>query len=124
MSDTIDLKIDRKKGLSEPYTPPQYPTLTITSDEDHGLPDAGTATISFKKTQSSNSKDGGKMRYTCTLEVQSLSDVEAGGEAGTEETAGTQDEGADDANETETPAPAAKKGRSKAVQALLNGEAA
>lgn len=118
---TIDLKLDRSgDGSPKEYTPPDYPTFTVESDEDHGIPDSGTCTIEFTKKEEVNSKDENSKRYRCTIEVQKMSNIKAGkGKADdTEEETPAEDK---EEGGMEEEAPAKKSKRSPAVSAALEG---
>lgn len=121
---SIDLKIDRSERDSAPnISMPEYPTFTIESSDDHGIPDEGTATIKFAKRESSHTEDeGGKHRYRCTVQVEKLSNIKGGKADKADE--GESETPAEDASEggTEEEAPAPKKKRSPAVAAALSGE--
>lgn len=122
-SKQIDLKIDRADGPSEPMSMPEYPTLHISSHEDHGLPDEGSAVFHFKTSNRSTTeeKEGGT-HYSCTIEVQKMSNIKGGkadkADEGESET--PAEDAAEGGIEEETPPP--KKKRSPAVAAALSGE--
>jgi hypothetical protein len=60
---------------------PSYPTFHYEGKEELDLPDEGEMTITFRKTSSTSSVDKkGEHRYACTIEVQSICDVEDGDE--------------------------------------------
>jgi hypothetical protein len=60
---------------------PDYPTFHYEGPEELDLPDKGELTIKFRKTSETSSVDkSGKHWYACTIEVQSICDVDDGDE--------------------------------------------
>lgn len=60
-------------GVSEEH----YPSFHYEGGKDLGLPDEGVMKIHFCKTSSSVSERDGNKRYSCTVEVKKILDVEA-----------------------------------------------
>lgn len=56
---------------------PRYPTVYIDTAEKLDLPDDGEIKFKFKKTDTSYSEHNGKTRYSCTLELHKILDVNA-----------------------------------------------
>lgn len=54
-----------------------YPVAHIDGSKDLDLPDAGLITFKFRKIRSEKSVSNGETRYSCTLELRKIKDVEA-----------------------------------------------
>lgn len=53
-----------------------YPSFHYEGEQDLGLPDEGEMTVKFRKTSSSTSERDGHKRYSCTVEVKKILNVE------------------------------------------------
>lgn len=75
------IKLGRKGGMypepaSSGNSEMHYPSLYIDGEKELDLPDEGTMTIRFKKTNESASKSrDGKENYSCGLDVLEISNV-------------------------------------------------
>lgn len=83
MSDEISLAREyRSEGavsIGNPNSGPDYPNFHYEGAKELDLPDEGEMTIKFRKTSETSSVDkSGKHFYSCTIEVQSICDVEGG----------------------------------------------
>ena len=54
-----------------------YPTLHLSHETEYEFPDDGEMTVVFHKVSSTESETNGKKRYSCTLEVRKITDMEA-----------------------------------------------
>lgn len=85
--------------MKSPESDKHYPTFHYEGPEDLGLPDGGTLEIKFVKTGSSISESDGKKRYSCTVEVREILEVEG--------------------EEVEAPTKSYSKGSDEALDALM-----
>lgn len=67
---------DMPMPVSASESKKHYPAFHYDGTEDIGLPDEGTMEIKFVKTASSVSESDGKKRYSCTVEVREILEVE------------------------------------------------
>jgi len=75
---------------------PDYPTFHYEGKEDLDLPEEGEMTIKFRKVSSTSSVNKkGEHRYACTIEVQSVCDVEGEEEPDEMYSAGSSKESGD-----------------------------
>jgi len=79
----ISLEMDDYMGAmvagpsSDKPREPDYPTFHYDGKKELDLPDEGEMTIKFRKVSSTSSVNkSGEHRYACTIEVQSICDVE------------------------------------------------
>jgi hypothetical protein len=83
---------------SEKDREPDYPTFHYDGRKELDLPDEGEMTIKFRKVSSTSSVNKeGEHRYACTIEVQSICDVEDGDEDDVEAPVNTRGNGTADA---------------------------
>lgn len=60
-----------------------YPTIHVSGKENHDFPSEGTMEVTFKKVREEVSTDEeGNTRYSCTLEIQSIDEIEGEDESG------------------------------------------
>lgn len=121
----LDLKIPKSDSEPSAYKPPEYPTFSYTTDEEHSLPEDGSMKITYHKTRSEEVEEDGKTKYRCTVEVRSIDNVKGGKGKAKDDDAGGDDEemeegAGEEASEAAEPKKGAKKGkRSPAVEAVL-----
>lgn len=79
---SIDLAItygDSPLAVSDKTEPVKhYPTIHYEGPEDLNLPDEGEMTVKYKVVETTESERNGKKTYRCTIEIQSIEEVNEG----------------------------------------------